>query len=175
MSGRMRRAHRASLLVAVLTIRSTAPVLAQDAPLTLDQALTEALSANPTLMAARLRRAIDLAGIDVARERPNPELRYEQSKETPHQSLTAAQLVELGGKRGRRIAVARAVARIGEAELALTLADVRARVRRSYYGLASAQARVTIALDLQALAGRARDAAQERFEAGDIARLEVLQ
>ena len=151
------------------------PPAAQAAPLTLDQAFALAAANNRTITAARLRRAVDQAGIDVARERPNPDLRYEQSKETPHESLTAAQLVELGGKRGRRIAVARAVARIGEAELALTLADVRAQVRRSYYGLASAQARVTIALDLQALAGRARDAAQERFEAGDIARLEVLQ
>lgn len=127
------------------------------------------------ITAARLRRAVDQAGIDVARERPNPELRYEQSKETPHESLTAAQPIELGGKRGRRIAVARAVAQTGEAELALTLADVRAQVRRAYYALAAAQERVTLAVDLQALAGRARDTAQERFEAGEIARLEVLQ
>src|SRR5438876_9786795 len=136
---------------------------AQAAPLTLDQAFALAAANNRTITAARLRRAVDQAGINVARERPNPDLRYEQSKETPHESLTAAQLVELGGKRGRRITVARAVARIGGAELARTLADVRAQVRRSYYGLASAQARVTIALDLQALAGRARDAAQARF------------
>ena len=143
--------------------------------LTLDQAFALAAANNRTITAARLRRAVDLAGIDVAKEHPNPELRYEQAKETPHQSLTAAQPIELGGKRGRRIAVAEAVARTGEAELALTLADVRAQVRRAYYGLAAAQARVTLALDVQALAGRARDAAQERFEAGEIARLEVLQ
>src|SRR2546425_5422300 len=117
------------------------PAAAQgtEPPLTLDEAFALAATNNRTITAARLRRAVDQAGIDVARERPNPDLRYEQSKETPHESLTAAQLVELGGKRGRRIAVARAVARIGEAELALTLADVRAQVRRSYYGLASAQ------------------------------------
>jgi cobalt-zinc-cadmium efflux system outer membrane protein len=144
-------------------------------PLTLDEAFALAAANDRAITAARLRRAVDLAGIDVARERPNPELRYEQAKETPHQSLTAAQPIELGGKRGRRIAVAEAVARTGEAELALTLADVRAQVRRAYYGVAAAQARTAIALDLQALAGRARDAAQERFEAGEIARLEVLQ
>jgi cobalt-zinc-cadmium efflux system outer membrane protein len=102
-------------------------------------------------------------------------LRYEQAKETPHQSLTGTQPIELGGKRGRRIEVAQAVARTGEAELALTLADVRAQVRRAYYSLAAAQARSAIAVDLQGLAGRARDTAQERFQAGEIARLEVLQ
>ena len=38
--------------------------------------------ANTTITAARLRRAVDQAGIDVARERPNPEARYERAKET---------------------------------------------------------------------------------------------
>jgi cobalt-zinc-cadmium efflux system outer membrane protein len=148
---------------------------AGEPPITLGQAFALAAANDRAITAARLRRAVDQAGIDVARGRPNPDLRYEQAKETPHQSLTASQPIELGGKRGRRIAVAQAVARTGEAELALTLAEVRAQVRRAYYGLAAAQARVVIALDLQALAGRAHDAARERFEAGEIARLEVLQ
>ena len=154
-----------------------APARAQaaEAPVTLDQAFALAEANNRTITAARLRRAVDQAGVDVAKERPNPELRYEQSKETPHQSLTAAQPIELGGKRGRRIELARAVARTGEAELAMTLADVRAQVRVAYFGLAAAQSREGIARDLQGIAGRARDAAQERFEAGEIARLEVLQ
>ena len=55
------------------------------------------------------------------------------------------------------------------------MAEVRSEVRRAYYGLAAAQARLAIALDLQSIAGHARDAARERFEAGDVARLEVLQ
>ena len=143
--------------------------------LTLDQAFALAAQHDAAITAARLRRAVDQAGIDVAKERPNPELRYEQAKETPHQSLTGTQPIELGGKRGRRIEVAQAVAHTGEAELALTLADVRAQVRRAYYSLAAAQARSAIAVDLQGLAGRARDTAQERFQAGEIARLEVLQ
>jgi cobalt-zinc-cadmium efflux system outer membrane protein len=143
--------------------------------LTLDQAFALAAQHDAAITAARLRRAVDQAGIDVAKERPNPELRYEQAKETPHQSLTGTHPIELGGKRGRRIEVAQAVAHTGEAELALTLADVRAQVRRAYYSLAAAQARSAIAVDLQGLAGRARDTAQERFQAGEIARLEVLQ
>ncbi len=54
---------------------------------------------------------MDRAGIDVAREWPNPEARYEHTNELPHDALSVAQLVELGGKRGRRIALAEAVAR----------------------------------------------------------------
>jgi len=175
--------RRSALLTLLTAVAASAVASPQEPPasaagepgLTLVEAFALAEANNRTITAARLRRAVDLAGIDVAKERPNPELRYEQSKETPHQSLTAAQPIELGGKRGRRIAVAEAVARTGEAELALTLADVRAQVRRAYYGVAAAQARTAIALDLQGLAARARDAARERFDAGEIARLEVLQ
>src|SRR2546425_3867180 len=144
-------------------------------PLTLDEAFAFAASNNRTITAARLRRAIDQAGIDVAKERPNPDLRYEQAKETPHQSLTASQPIELGGKRGRRIALAEAVMRTGEAELARAQAEVRAQVRRAYYGLAATQARLAIALDLQGIARRSRDVASERHEAGAVARLEVVQ
>src|SRR5438477_4967242 len=121
-------------------------------PLTLDEAFALAAANNREITAARLRRAIDEAGIDVARERPNPDLRYEQAKETPHQSLTASQPIELGGKRGRRIALAEAVMRTGEAELARTQAEVRAQVRKAYYSLAATQARLAIAVDLQGIA-----------------------
>jgi cobalt-zinc-cadmium efflux system outer membrane protein len=148
---------------------------AAERPLTLDEAFSLAASNNRTITAARLRRAIDQAGVEVAKERPNPDLHYEQAKETPHQSLTATQPIELGGKRGRRIALAQAVLRTGEAELARTLADVRSQVRQAYYGLAATQARLAIALDLQGIARRARDAAKERYDAGDVARLEVVQ
>src|SRR5215813_11877097 len=157
-------------LVVLGAAQAPAPAVpeAAEAPLTLDAAFALASSNNQTLAAARLRRAIDLAGIDVAKERPNPELRFEQDKETPHYSLTATQPIELGGKRSRRVALAEAVARTGDAELALTLADVRSQVRKAYYGLAAAQARMAITQDLQGLAERARDAARERFESGDI-------
>jgi cobalt-zinc-cadmium efflux system outer membrane protein len=148
---------------------------APEVPLTLDEAFALAAANNRTITAARLRRAIDQAGIDVAKERPNPELRYEQAKETPHQSLTASQPIELGGKRGRRIALAEAVLRTGEAELARAQAELRAEVRRAYYGVAATQARVAIAVDLEGIARRARDVAKERFDAGAVARLEVVQ
>lgn len=144
-------------------------------PLTLDQVFALAAANNREITAARLRRAIDQAGIDVARERPNPELRYEQDKETPHQSLTASQPIELGGKRGRRIALAEAVMRTGEAEVERTQADVRAQVRKAYYSLAATQARLAIAVDLEGIARRARDVAKERYDAGAAPRLEVVQ
>lgn len=165
----------ATAAIASAATQATTPLPSAGYALTFDQALALATTNNQTIAAARLRRTVDQAGIGVARERLNPELRFEQSKETPIYSLTATQPIDLGGKRSRRIELAEAVARTGEAELALTLADVRSQVRRAYYGLAAAQARVGITRDLQGLAERTRDAARERHEAGDVPRLEVLQ
>src|SRR5439155_2479710 len=79
------------------------PQAAAGAPLTLEDALSRAMAANRTIAAARLQRAVDLAGVDVARERPNPELTYEDSKETPRQAIGATLPIELGGKRQRRV------------------------------------------------------------------------
>ena len=82
---------------------------AEAAPVTLEDALALARS-NPAITAARLRRAVDQAGIEIARERPNPEARYEHTNELPHDAISVAQLIELGGKRGHRIALAEATA-----------------------------------------------------------------
>jgi cobalt-zinc-cadmium efflux system outer membrane protein len=144
------------------------------ARLTLPEALVEAQAHNPTLAAARLRTAIDRAAVAQAGERPNPELRFEAERETPKQSLTLAQPIELG-KRGRRVAVARAAARGGEVEIARVEAETRIAVTRSYDALAAAQRRTQLGAELRQIAERARTATQARFEAGDVARLDVLQ
>src|SRR5262245_55393678 len=81
-------------------------------PLTLQAALERAVSANPTIAAARSRLAVDLAGVTVAGERPNPEAHVELAKETPRQSFGLAMPIELGGKRTRRIELAQATLQV---------------------------------------------------------------
>ena len=53
--------------------------------------------------------------------------------------------------------------------------DLRDRVRRAYFALAGSNRRVTLADDIVDLATRAREAAQSRFNAGDVPRLELVQ
>jgi cobalt-zinc-cadmium efflux system outer membrane protein len=152
------------------------PAFAQgEGPLTLDAAFERALAANPTIAAARLRRAVDLAGVDVAGERPNPEAHVEFEKETPKQAFGLAFPVELGGKRGRRIAVAQATLQTGEAELAQTIIEVRSLVRHAYFARLLADARLAVHDELRQFAVRAQDAAQARFDVGSAPRLELLQ
>jgi cobalt-zinc-cadmium efflux system outer membrane protein len=163
--------------LAIAVSLCAAPVFAQvgESRLTLDAAFARAASANRALAAARLQRPVDLAAVDVAGERPNPDVTYEAERETPRQAVGFALPLELGGKRQRRIDLATAGVAVHEADLTRTILDLRTRVRRAYFALAAADRRATLATDLRALAVRARDAAQARFEAGDVPRLEVVQ
>ncbi len=144
-------------------------------PLTLDAAVERAMAANPSVAAARLRRATTLGAVAVAGERPNPEVRLEFTRETPHEAYTFAVPLETAGKRDRRIAVGEAALGVGDAELVLTMIDLRAAVRRAYFARLVAESRLSLLAESQALTVRARDAAQQRFDAGSAPRLEVLQ
>jgi outer membrane protein, heavy metal efflux system len=137
--------------------------------------MDRAMSANPTIAAARMRRAITVAGVDVAGERLNPEGTFEIEKETPKQSFAFAVPLELGGKRGKRIALSEAIVKAGDMEVAVILAQTRNDVRRAYYDVLVADTKLAVLRELRDLSQRARDTAQARFEAGDAPRLELLQ
>jgi cobalt-zinc-cadmium efflux system outer membrane protein len=169
---------RGGVAVLLLMAAPAAPAHAQQpqpAPLTYQAALARALSANPSLVAARLKRSIAVASRDVAAERLNPEFRAEFAKETPKEGYTLALPWETGGKRGKRIAVADAAIATGDAELAVAIAEVQAGVRRAFVARFIAESRRAVLEELQGLAQRVRDAAQARFETGDAPRLELLQ
>jgi cobalt-zinc-cadmium efflux system outer membrane protein len=151
------------------------PPEAQQPPLTLDAAFARAMEFNPTIMAARLRRSVDAAGRDVARERPNPEFRFEAERAAPKYAYTFALPLELGGKRSGRIAVSDAAIRTGEAELAVAILDVRAAVRRAYFERVVADFRLALEGEQRDLAVRVVDAARQRFDAGSAPRLELVQ
>jgi outer membrane protein, heavy metal efflux system len=171
------RLHAIHACLAVLCVASAAAA-GQVAPvgsLTLRAAMDRAFAGNPTIAAARLRGAIDLANLAVAQERLNPEASVELTNELPHQAFGVAVPIELGGKRAKRIAVGEATIRAGQAELAATVAEIRNDVRRAYYAVLVADARVTVLREQRDLAMRARDAAQARFDAGSSPRLEVMQ
>jgi outer membrane protein, heavy metal efflux system len=167
------------MVIALLTMSITAAaVRAQTTagePLTLGGAMARALAANPTIAAARLTAAVNLADLAVARERLNPEVSVEIEKETPKQAFGIATPLELGGKRAKRIAVGEAAVRTGDAELTAVIAQVRHDVRRAYYEVLIADARAGILREQRDLANRVRDTAQARFDSGDAPRLEVVQ
>src|SRR5437868_9204947 len=152
-------AATAALLLPVSAFAQVAPV----GSLTLQAAIDRAMAANATIAAARLRGPINIANLAVARERLNPEGSVELEKETPKEAYGVAVPLELGGKRQRRIDVAQATIRAGEAELAATVAQVRNDVRRAYFGQIVAEQRLMILREQRDISMRARDTAQARF------------
>jgi cobalt-zinc-cadmium efflux system outer membrane protein len=166
---------RARSVVSLAVVLAPAAAWAQTTSLSLHEATTRALEANRTVLAARAAHAIDAAGVQAAGQRPNPEVSVEAERETPHWAFGVALPVDVAGKRQRRLDVANATLAATDAETARVVADVRADVRRAYYRVVAAERRVAIAQELEAIATRARDAAQERFQTGAAPRLEALQ
>jgi len=168
----MRRLTSAWLLAALMSGAALSAQNAQTAPapLTMDAALDLAMAQNKTIAAARRQQAVDQAGVGVAGERPNPDFLYESSKDTPKQAVSLTLPIELGGKRGARISVAKAAVATGEAQVAQVIASVRDDVRRTYIELAAAERRVTLEQEVVGLFSQARDAASQRVQAGDAPR-----
>ena len=173
-----RQARLRALGACVVSLLFSTAASAQLVPgnsLSLQAAMDRAFSANATIAAARLRGAVDLAILEVARERLNPDASVEISRETPKQAFGVAVPLELGGKREKRIAVGEATVRAGEAEIAAIVAQVRNDVRRGYYGVLVADSRLMLLQEMRDIAVRVRDTAQQRFDAGSAPRLEVMQ
>src|SRR6185295_3996541 len=151
----------------------TAAVLAAQAgqptastPITLQSALATAEEHNRTLAAARLGRAVDLAGVAVAGQRPNPEASFEAARDTPHEAFSVGVPLELGGKRARRLDLAHATLARTTADLAVQSLDLRRSVRVAYFELVAASNRVQTTSELRGFAERTRKAARDRFESG---------
>lgn len=164
----------AALLVTIFSANQGPQAPAPDS-LTLQSALASAEEHNPTLIAARLGRAVDLAGIGVAGERPNPEFSFEAGRDTPHEAFSVGVPWELGGKRARRLDLANATLARTSADILVQALEVRRAVRMAYFELVAAQRRVETTGALRGFAERARNAARDRFQAGAAPRLEALQ
>ncbi len=164
-----------ALVTAVIAFHGESVAGQAPPTLSLNDAMTRAIEANRTILAARTARAIDVAGVQAAGQRPNPEVSFEVARETPHWAFTGTMPLEISGKRQRRVDVANATLAVTEAETARITADVRADVRRAYYQAVGAIRRLANAQELEAIQTRARDAAQDRFQTGAAPRLESLQ
>src|SRR5882672_6881683 len=92
---------------------------AQSAPLDLRGALETAQTANLELRAARQNRALAIAGIATARQLPNPTISFTAARDTPHEGVSFDLPVELGNKRGKRIALAREEQKATEIDIAV--------------------------------------------------------
>lgn len=154
-------------------------------PLTLREALALAVRLNPGLAAS----AHDvLAAEGNARQAgvlPNPEFGIEAEdfggsdsrKGYDSATITAgiSQQIELGGKRSKRQAVARAEARLTGWEYEAARLDVLTRTKQAFVDVLAAQGQLALAEVSLTLAEDVRKSAAERVMAGKVPELEVTK
>jgi len=170
---------RSIIVVAILFVLAVVPpVTAQQSQaqrLTLASALDLADKHNLELVAARAQRAVALAEVRVAGQRPNPTAFFGALRDTPHESLFFDQPVEVGSKREKRIELAQQQSALKETDIAAVERKVRHDVRDAYFRVAFARSATLQRDEASKLAQRLHDIANARFQAGDIPELEVTQ
>jgi cobalt-zinc-cadmium efflux system outer membrane protein len=172
---------RVAPLVCLLALVFAAPVVlvgqtpVPSAPLTFEAALNLATGRNLRVEAARRQRAVRESAVRTAGLVPNPDFVFESSRDTPHQFVSLDVPFELGGKRSRRLDLAREELSLAEGDVQVELRTVRRDVREAFYSLIAANERLRLAENAVEIAQRLRDIAQARFDAGAVPRLEVLQ
>jgi cobalt-zinc-cadmium efflux system outer membrane protein len=159
----------------LLLIATASQAQSSQRPLDMKTALGLADSTNLELRAARQQRAMTLAGLTVAGQIPNPIISFGAARDTPHESLLWDQTFELGGKRAKRIAVAREEQKATEIDITVLSRQIRQRTREAFYRVLWSRAQTEQSKAALDLATRIRDIVQQRFDVGDVAQLEVIQ
>ena len=144
-------------------------------PLTYQAALGVATSRNLGVLAAQRSRAIREAAIRTAGQIPNPDVSFDVGRDTPHEVLSFGIPIEIGGKRGRRVDLAKEELTLADVDVQAALRAARRDLRQAFYSLVAADERVRISTSVLDIFTRFRDVAQGRFDAGASPRLEVLQ
>lgn len=150
--------------------------------ISLHDALALSLARNPRI--AAFAREIEAAEgrLVQAGLRPNPELGLLVEKiggkgamrgaDAAETTADVRQLIELGGKRGKRRQVAGLGRDLARWDYRSARLDVVAETSRAFVGVVSAQESLALAREIAGLAGRARDAAADRVRAGKVSPLE---
>jgi cobalt-zinc-cadmium efflux system outer membrane protein len=166
-----------TLLTLSVAALVAAPLAAQDQPkkLTLHTALEMASRQNLDLVAARARRAVAQAGIQIAKQRPNPTASFGALRDSPHESLFFDQPLEIGSKRSKRVELAQQEVGLTDVDNSTLERQVRRNAREAFYNLALARGITRQKAEALKLAERLEGIAKARFEAGDVPQLEVAQ
>lgn len=153
----------------VLLASFAAPAIATAQSMSLPQAIEAAFAENPDLAAARWEIGVAEGASQQAGLIPNPVLSWEAEDTRSKTSTTTvmlSQALELGGKRGARIDVARRGQDAAQIELERRGNELRAEVVQAFYTAVRAQTGLDLARQSQALAERGLQVADGRVEAG---------
>ena len=153
--------------------------------LTLDEAVRRALELSPTLAAETHAVSAAEARVTQAGLLPNPELEVESENfgggedlrgfNSAESSALISQSILLGGKRGRRRAVAESDHQLAGRNREIARLDVIAGATSSFYRVLAAQEREALARELLGLAEQLASTVQSRVEAGRVSPVEATR
>lgn len=143
--------------------------------ITLSKAIELGILNNPTLKIARAKLGISDAQILQAGLIPNPSIISDNGFAEDTFRVGIEQTIELGNKRSKRVKLARIQKEVVVQELVATTLDVRANVRTSYIQVYNSQQKLLTAQEILETTSKLANIAKLREEAGDIAKLDVLQ
>jgi len=152
-------------------MRDAAPAAA---PIDLPAAIALALD-QPAVRATAHEAAAADALVAQADRLPNPTLSWLREGQQAGLRTTTVQIdqpIELGGKRGARVALARGAAALAEGDRLAQRQAVRADVIAAYYAVLVAEHRLALAQASMALARKTVDVAARRVAAGKISPIE---
>ncbi|MFA6174364.1 MAG: TolC family protein [Kiritimatiellales bacterium] len=169
--------------IALTLLGTILPVPAEEAGvLELRHVLELALMNSPSLTASSHGVKAAEGNARQAGALPNPRLELEASEfggsgsrtgyGAAETSVQLSQLVEMGGKRGKRQRAAQAEARLTGWEYEADRLEVLAQTKKAFVDVLLAQERLTLADSLLAVAEDVRKAAAHRVSAGKVAPLE---
>lgn len=157
--------------------------------LTLAQAVTRLLQCNRDVLLAQNSVVAATADVRTADRSPNPTLTVGTAYINPQVGIGAGSLfqkqvdwqaridqpAERGNKRGLRVAVAENALHATRWSAAETRRQQQLALANAWIDLWSAQERIKVLADLQALYQRTHDATQKRLRAGDIAANDLVR
>jgi outer membrane protein TolC len=150
---------------------------------TLDQCISTALEQNPLILSSLQQYQASLARIHQAKAWAQPSLNYDSDlqpnffnfKNAGETYLGVSQFFEFPGKQSVRGKIASRESDEILAEIDLLKLDLTFQVKQVFFGLLLAQEKLTYAERNQELAKDFLEKAELKYEAGDVAQVEVLR
>jgi len=151
--------------------------------LTLDECISIAIQQNPLILSSLQQYNASLARISQAKAIPQPSINWDSDlqpklldfKGTGEWYLGISQSVEFPGKRYLRGKIASKESNVFLQEIELLKLDITFQVKQGFYGLLLSQEKLSYAQQNLELAQDFLKKAELKFDAGDVAKVEVLR
>jgi cobalt-zinc-cadmium efflux system outer membrane protein len=151
--------------------------------LTLEDAVEIAINNNPLIKSKKHNIGSSEGRVRQAGLLPNPEIEF-FTQEMPtnnigfdqsQNSVALFQKLETGGKRKLRVKAAEKEKRVMEMDLQSTIANITAKVKKSFFNVLTTHEELKFAEEALEITKSLMSISNQRFEIGDIARIDVLK